>query len=185
MTTATINGKQMKRLQTLWGLFCRQSNLDAKDRDARLGWVGGAIGRQLSSFRDLTAVEAKTAIDAIQKHLPAELLTKRRPSREMARAYGRAGRKGQRGGELRMVDAPTLELLDRLLGQLGWTRERLDGFLRSSKSPVRSGRIRTLAEANSVIWVLKSLLRRAEGSAQKRNPVAAYNQPEGSQRGAT
>ncbi len=43
MTTATINGKQMKRLQTLWGLFCRQSNLDAKDRDARLGWVGGAI----------------------------------------------------------------------------------------------------------------------------------------------
>ncbi len=84
-----------------------------------------------------------------------------------------------------MVDAPTLELLDRLLGQLGWTRERLDGFLRSSKSPVRSGRIRTLAEANSVIWVLKSLLRRAEGSAQKRNPVAAYNQPEGSQRGAT
>jgi hypothetical protein len=52
-------------------------------------------------------------------------------------------------------------LLDRLLGRLGWTRERLDAFLRSRKSPVRSGAIRTLAEANRVIWALKRMLRRA------------------------
>ncbi len=104
MTGSLITGKQLKRLQTLWGIFCRQANRDAKDREARLGWVADAI---------------------------------------------------------ELVDAPTLELLHRLLGQLGWTRERLDAFLHSSKSPVRSGVIRTMAEANRVIWSLKRMLRRA------------------------
>jgi len=40
----------VKRLQTLWGLFCRQSNLDGKDREARLSWVAGTIRRQIGSF---------------------------------------------------------------------------------------------------------------------------------------
>jgi hypothetical protein len=156
MTAAVISGKQMKRLQTLWGLFCRESKLDGKDREARLGWVAGTIGRQIGSFRELTAAEA------VQKHLPPELLRRKRPSRATAQAYGRAGRKGQGDTEVRLADAETWHLLEVLLGKLGWTRERLDAFLRSSKSPVRSGMIRTLAEANRVIWVLKSMLRRAE-----------------------
>ncbi len=160
MTTTAITGKQMKRLQTLWGLFCRQANLDAKDREARIGWVAGAIGRQISSFRELRADEAKTAIDAVQKHLPAEILTRTRPSRRTAHSYGTAG-------------PGTLQLLANLCTALGWTRERLDAFLRSSKSPVRSGAIRTLAEANRVIWVLKSMLRRAEASTQKRSSPAS------------
>jgi hypothetical protein len=71
------------------------------------------------------------------------------------------GRRGHEQEEIRLVDAATLALLDRLLGRLGWTRERLDAFLRSRKSPVRSGAIRTLAEANRVIWALKRMLRRA------------------------
>jgi hypothetical protein len=165
MTASSITGKQMKRLQTLWGLFCRESKLDGKDREARLGWVAGTIGRQIGSFRELTAAEAATAIEAVQKHLPPELLRRKRPSRATAQAYGRAGRKGQGDTEVRLADAETWHLLEVLLGKLGWTRERLDAFLRSSKSPVRSGMIRTLAEANRVIWVLKSLLRRAQEAA--------------------
>jgi len=161
VTGSLITGKQLKRLQTLWGIFCRQANRDAKDREARLGWVADAIGRQISSFRDLRADEANTAIDAIQKLLPQELLKRKRPSRRLAQAYGTAGRRGQEQKEVQLVDAPTLELLHRLLGQLGWRRERLDAFLHSSKSPVRSGVIRTMAEANRVIWSLKRMLRRA------------------------
>jgi len=42
--TTPITGRQMKRLQTLWGLFARQAHLDVKDREARLGWVAGAVG---------------------------------------------------------------------------------------------------------------------------------------------
>lgn len=161
MTPSTITGKQMKRLQTLWGLFCRQANLDAKDRAARLEWGADAIGRQVSSFGELTVNEANIAIDAIQKHLPPQLLKRKRPSRRTAQGYGTAGRRGREEKEVRLVDAATLELLDRLRAQLGWTRERLDGFLHSKRSPVRSATIRTLAEANRVIWSLKALLRRA------------------------
>jgi len=157
MTASPITGKQTKRLHTLWGLFCRQSNLDAKDRAARLDWVADAIGRHVASFRELAASEANIAIDAIQKLLPPELLKRKRPSRRLAKDYGTAGRRGHEQEEIRLVDAPTLALLDRLLGQLGWTRERLDDFLRSRKSPVRSGAIRTLAEANRVIWALKRM----------------------------
>ena len=163
MTAIPISGKQLKRLQTLWGLFCRQANRDAKDRAGRLEWVADAIGRQLSSFRELAADEANVAINAIQKQLPPELLRSTRPSRRTAHAYGTAGRKsGQKPTEMRLVDAPTLELLNQLLARLGWTRERLDAFLRSRKSPVRSGRIVTLAEANRVIWSLKGMDRRQE-----------------------
>lgn len=172
LTTAAITGKQMKRLQTLWGMFARVQKLDAKDREARLGWVAGTLGRQIASFKELSADEAKAAIDAIQKHLPAEMVEKRRPSRDTARAYGMAGRKTENRKsklEIRMADAGTLQLLANLCTKLGWTRERLDAFLLSSKSPVRSGKIRTLAEANRVIWVLKSLLRRAGPSTEARN----------------
>jgi len=165
MTASLISGKQMKRLQTLWGLFCRQSKRDARDREARLEWVADVLGRKISSFQELSADEAKTAIEAIQQLLPPELLIRKRPSRRVAQAYGTAGRRGHDDTEVRLVDAPTLELLDRLLRQLGWTRERLDAFLRSSKSPVRSGAIRTLAEANKVIFAFKGMLRRRKTSA--------------------
>jgi hypothetical protein len=160
MTASPITAKQLKRLQTLWGLFCRQANLDAKDRAARLEWAAGAIGRQTGSFRELTADEANIAIDAIQKHLPPELLKRKRPSRRLAQAYGTAGRRGRDEKEVRLVDAETWRLLDVLLARLGWTRERLDGFLKSRKSPVRSGAIYTIADANRLIWALKNMSRR-------------------------
>jgi hypothetical protein len=182
MAERLISARQMKRLQTLWGLFCRQAKLDPRDRAARLGWIGGVVGRQLGSFSELTGKEAETAIDAIQKHLPPELLLARRrarPGRGLAQAYGTAGRRGKtrqgEGREVRLIDAETWKLIDLLLTRLGWSRERLDGFLRSAKSPVRSGVLRTLAEANRVIWVLKSLLRRAEASTQKSEASPASN----------
>jgi hypothetical protein len=157
----------MRRLQTLWGLFARQAQLEAKDREARIGWVAGAVGRQITSFKELTAAEAKTAIDAVQKHLPPELV-KARASRRTARAYGTAGRRtsAHLSGEVRMADPGTLQLLANLCTALGWGRERLDAFLRSPKSPVRGGTIRTLADANRVIWFLKSLLRREKKSKE-------------------
>jgi hypothetical protein len=157
----------MKRLQTLWGLFCRQSQLDPKDRAARLGWLAGALGRQLGSTKELTVEEAITAIQAIQKHLPPELLRRKRPERRLAHAYGTAGRRGADAKTVRMADADTWSLIDRLLGQLGWTRDRLDAFIRSSKSPLGGRLIQTLGDANRVIWALKSMLRRADSSAKQ------------------
>lgn len=172
MTASLINVKQMKRLQTLWGMFARQANLDVKDRDARLDWVSRTVGRQISSCRELSVSEASVAINAIQQLLPPELVTRKRPSRETARAYGTAGRRGSDEKEVRLADAETWRLLDGLLAKLGWTRGRLDAFLRSSKSPVRSHAIRTLAEANRVIWSLKGMARRRERPALKSGSTA-------------
>ena len=155
-----ISPAQLRRLQTLWGLFCRQAQLDAGDRAARLEWVGKQIGRAIESFRDLTASEANSAIDTIQNLLPSEMVVKTRPRRRLAHAYGTAGRRGQTTNEIALVDHATLELLNGLLAQVGWTKDHLDSFLRSKRSPVRSGAIRTLAEANRVIWVLKAMVRR-------------------------
>jgi hypothetical protein len=162
-----LSPSQLRRLQTLWGLFCRQSNLDATDRDARLRWASDAIGRPISSFKELSADEAVTAIDAMQKHLPSELVTRKRPARRAAYAYGTAGRRGRNEKEVRMVDADTLRLLYALVGKLGWSRERFDSFLHGKSSPVRSGAIRTLAEANRAIWSIKNMLRRAKSSASE------------------
>ncbi len=163
--TSTISPHQLKRLQTLWGLFCPQSQLDPRDRGARLHWASEAIGRQVGSFSELSAAEAATTIDALQQHLPGELIQRRRPSRRLAQAYGTAGRRNRVEKEVRLVDAETLRVLDSLLGRLGWTRERFDLFLHSRKSPVRSGAIRTLAEANRAIWALKNILRRIQSPA--------------------
>ena len=163
--TSKISPQQLKRLQTLWGLFCPQSQLDPKDREARLHWASEAIGREIGSFRELSAAEAATAIDALQEHLPADVVQKRRPSRHLAQAYGTCGRRGRLEKEVRLVDAETMRVLDGLIGSLGWTRERFDAFLRSPKSPVRSGAIRTLAEANRAIWALKNISRRAKASS--------------------
>ncbi len=161
MKDGPITGKQLKRLLTLWGQFCRLSNLDAKDRVVRLDWTSGAIGRQISSFKELSADESNIAMNVLVKHLPPELYKGKRPSRRLAQAYGTAGRHGCEEKEVRLVDAETMRLMYGLLAQLGWTHARLDVFLRSRKSPVRSGAIRTLAEANRVIWALKRMLRRA------------------------
>ncbi len=171
MTTSLITRKQMKRLHTLWGQFCRQANLDAKDRVARLDWTAGAIGRQIASFRELRADEANTAMNVLVRHLPPELYEGKRPARRLAHAYGTAGRRGRVEKEVRLADVATLQLLSQLVAQLGWTRERLDGFLHSKKSPVRSGAIRTLAEANRVIWCMRTFLRRGKRSTIKSGPT--------------
>src|SRR5713101_1294405 len=93
--SSKISPQQLKRLQTLWGLFCSQAQLDPKDRDARLHWAAEVTGRPIDSFGGLSAVDAAMLIDALQEHLPAELVRRTRLSRRLAQAYGTAGRRGR------------------------------------------------------------------------------------------
>lgn len=143
-------------------------------RDHRLAWASEIIGRDLDSFSALTSGEAAALIDALKRALGQAVCpprSRRRPDREEAHAYGTAGRRNASTNEIRLVDAATLALIDDLVKQLGWTQERLQGFLRSRVSPVRSGAIRTLPEANRVIWALKNMIRRAD------SPASAKPQP--------
>src|SRR5882724_12593840 len=135
MVETRITPKQMRRLQTLWGLLCARMGEDAKARAPRLAWVSTKIGREIQSFNALTLNEAKLGIREMQKLLPADQV--KRANRGAAKAYGTAGRKGFASKEIRLADAQTWALLDRLLAQLGWSRERLDAFIRSAKSPTQ------------------------------------------------
>jgi hypothetical protein len=155
-----ISKGQLRRIQTLWGILYRHTvdGAPGDSRAARLAWIGLKVGRRIGSCNDLSKTEAKKAIEAIQKCLPAEAV--RSSDRSQAMAQGRDGRKGAESKEVRLPDAGTMQLLQNLLFALGWDRARLDLFLHSPKSPVRA--IRTLADANKIIWVLKGMLRRRE-----------------------
>ncbi|HKW74853.1 MAG TPA: hypothetical protein VJN64_04950 [Terriglobales bacterium] len=137
------------------------SPIFSRPREQRIAWASGVIGRQIASFSDLRSDEAALLIDTLKKALGQKVNPpRRRPDRDQALAYGTAGRRANQSKEIRLVDDATLELVDRLVEQLGWTRERFDAFLNSRTSPLRGGTIRTLNEANRVILALRGMLRR-------------------------
>jgi hypothetical protein len=167
MEMRTLSPQQRQALHALWGVYSRRFLTVAKEnaRSERLAWASRNIERAVESFTELSVGEAAQLIELMKQALGQETKVVPRPRRDLALAYGTAGQRKETSNQIQMVDAPTLELLDRLLGQLGWSPERLDVFLHSRKSPVRRGAIRTLGEANRVIWALKRMLRRRESSA--------------------
>lgn len=133
------------------------------ERTARLAWASEILGREVSSFTALCSDEAALLIDTLKRALGQKVTPpRRRPGRDQAFAYGTAGRRNQVSNEIQLVDEATLDLIAHLAIRLGWTVERFDVFLLSPSSPVRSGAIRTLAEANRIIWALKNMLRHQE-----------------------
>lgn len=189
---ARISPRQLRRLQTLWGLFWKQ-RLHTEDpeshgghreeggpstrqaeltrsgqgsRDARLGWIGGQVGRQIGSTKELTRAEAEKAIDALQRHLPAELIQHRRMGRREARELGMAGRRGHKSKIVEPPDPQQQERIQNLLSELGWDQRRLEAWLRSRSGPLRGrSQIRTKADANAVAWGLKRILKSVRPAA--------------------
>lgn len=145
------------------------------EREQRLAVASRVIGRTISSFTELSSDEAARLIDALKKALGQETRPRRkRPDRDQAQAYGTAGLRANSSNEIRLVDEDTLQLVNRLLAKLGWDQARFSNFLRSNSSPVRSGAIRTLPEANKVIWALKNMVRAQERRESKNNNRRAF-----------
>ncbi len=160
----TISGGQLRRLLTLWGKLCRQGHMDPLDRELRLSWMAAAVDRKIASFKELTKREASKGIEAMQKLLPPADVRRKRTlagSPDYARAKGTAGRKGRDDEVLLPVTAELLCMIEHELSELGWTRERLDAWLRSRSGPL-GGRavIRMLADGNRVHWALKRMVGR-------------------------
>lgn len=163
-----ISLRQLRMVQTLFSLYSRHIPCDSTGdgRGERLAWASQNVGREVKSFSELSADEAARLIGQLKETLGQEsTIARRRPSRRLAHSYGSSGRKNE--GEqfiVELVDSDTKELLDGLLARLGWNAEQFHAFLHSSRSPVKTGAVRTLVEANRAIWALKGMLRRGKRS---------------------
>jgi hypothetical protein len=160
----SISVRALKRLQTLWGMYARRSlDVIGNDREARLMWAAALLKHPVESFSCLTPPDAKTLIDALQSEMgiPETSPARGTRTRERAHAAGTEGRKDRRAASVTIVGPTEIALIDDLMDQLGWDRVRLEGWLRSPSGPLgRRVEIRTLADANRVIWAMKNMVRK-------------------------
>jgi hypothetical protein len=158
----TINPKQLRRLQTLYGQLAAHAQ-QGVDRTARLNWASEHAGRKIGSFKDLTFEEGKRLIDGLQGQLGLHAPRRRPMRRDQARRAGLDGRHdGQEFAKApQMVTPADLATIESYYNRLGWTRAQFDAWLHSSRSPLRNRtepKIDTLAKANQVRWALKGML---------------------------
>jgi hypothetical protein len=166
--TSAISPRQLRTLQTLFGLYARRS-LDAADgnlRAERLAWASQNVGRTLASLNELHGDEAARLIDMLKQAVGQEVKPAwRRPrDREAALAAGTHGRRN-RPVKVEMMAAPEdVEEVHQLRERVGMTREQFQTWLMSRSSPIR-GRgkteLRTISDCNRVRWALKAMMRRA------------------------
>jgi hypothetical protein len=156
-----ITKGQRTKLQTLWTQYARRSLDVAGDRSARLTWATSIVQREISSFNDLTAMEAARAISALNRAMGMPGHKPR--SRDRARSAGTHGRRGDKGRSVELAGAEDLARIERAIERLGWTRDRFDAWLCSPSSPLGTHgkpQIHTVAHANKVWWAMKRLLQR-------------------------
>jgi hypothetical protein len=136
-------------VSSVWLQACLFTTQDLLDAYAVLHFRERQKVRKLANERGISIEEmmGEVTIAGLKKMGPRALEEK----------YGTAGLR-------RPVEAKTWRLIDLRLARLGWSRQHLDDFLRSSKSPVRGGTIRTLGEAHRVLLALKGLLAGAKSS---------------------
>ncbi len=167
-----ISRRQLRALQTLFGLYARRSIEAAADaRTVRLEWASKSLGRAIASFSELRGGEAAQLISTLKQSLGQESrrAPRRRPGREAALAAGTHGRKNRRVDVEMMATRKDIEAVDEMRQRLGMTQEDFESWLKSSSSPI-GGRavpaLRTVADCNRVRWALKAMLkRRGEAAA--------------------
>jgi hypothetical protein len=176
MTQTKISAAQLTRLQVLWTQYASREMMK-NSRDERLRWASEQTKRAISSFKELTLSEASDLINLLQSEMgikessPAvrpRRFRSRMKDRDQAHAAGTEGRRGSRGN-FTIATAEDLKMLDVMLTEMSWTRDRLDAFLSSPSSPLRGRmQLRTVGDINRVLWALKRIAaRQAKGSVQK------------------
>ena len=178
MSKTGISSAQLTRLQVLWNQYASREMIK-NSRDERLRWASEQTKRAISSFKELTLAEASDLINLLQSEMgikessPAvrpRRFRSRMKDRDQAHAAGTEGRRGSRG-KFTIATASDLAMIDAMITELGWDRERLDAFLRSPSSPLggRSNiQLRTVGDINRVLWALKRIAeRQARGTGSK------------------
>ncbi len=165
----SISPGQMKRLQVLYGQLCAHT-CQGNDRESRLMWASQLVERPIESFKDLSMSDARHLIETLQGTLgipetAASRRPRRRPrlDREAAQKAGTEGRRGYESNTATMASAAEFARIQYALDQLGWNQAQLEGWLRSTRSPLgkrANPKIVTLGDANRVWWALKRMIDR-------------------------
>ena len=157
----SITQNQMRRLQTLYGQLSAHA-VEGSDRKSRLEWASAQVGRAIASFKELTTDEARALIDGLQGQLGVKAPQKNRLGRAAAHRAGTDGRRDSPyKDQPQIASADDLAIIEDYYTRLGWTRAQFDGWLASSRSPLKKRArpvISTLADANAVRWALKGML---------------------------
>lgn len=157
---AGITKPQMKRLQVLYAQLARHT-FEANAREARLAWASQLCCRPISSFSDLDQADARHLIDTLQAQLGVKAPSKRkRLGRDAAERAGNEGRRRDASNRATLVGESDLARIQYALGMLGWNQAQLDGWLKSTRSPLgkhANPKILTVGDANRVWWALKGM----------------------------
>lgn len=155
-----ITSPQLKRLQVLYSQLARHTQ-EGTDRESRLAWASQLLCRNISSFSDLGQDDARHLIDTLQAQLGVKTPSQRpRLSRDDAERAGNEGRRRDTSNRATIAGPADLARIQYALDLLGWNQEQLDGWLRSTRSPLGKRaipQIRTVGDANRVWWALKGM----------------------------
>jgi hypothetical protein len=159
-----ITPKQLTRLQVLYSQLAAHELGVGTDRESRMRWATERLRKPVTSFRNLSVDDAGYLIDSIRTHLGVKAPLKKRLPRDQARRAGLDGRKD--GIEYKnapeMVRESDLRVIQRLLSELNWGEDSLRKLLDGGRSPLgkrADKQIRTVSDANHVIWALKRFAR--------------------------
>jgi hypothetical protein len=177
-----ITPKQLRSLQTLYGKYAQHALVAAntQERAERLSWASQRVGREVSSFSELSSTEAAALIDQLKETLGQAVSPPRRKrlGREAAQARGAHGRRGRKVRVEMMATAEDLAEVERLRERAGMTREEFEAWLTSRYSPLR-GRadtaLRTVSDCNRVRWGLKAIIRHAAAHPAEAAPELAQH----------
>lgn len=157
---SSITKPQLKRLQVLYSQMAAHT-LEGSGREARLAWASGLLLRPISSFSEISQDDARHLIDTLQAQLGVKAPSKRpRLGREAAERAGNEGRRRDQSNQATMAGQQDLARIQYALDILGWNEAQLNGWLKSTRSPLgkRSNpQILTVGDANRVWWALKKM----------------------------
>lgn len=165
ISTGKITAQQLKALQALWHRFAGKLAPTGDERQARLSWASGFLGHAVSSFKELSGMEAARMIDSLKLACGQQPGKRRRLKRDAAMARGTHGRRGRKAKVEMMATPEALEEVERLRARVGMTLENFESWLRSRSSPLcgrAEARLLTISDCNRVRWALQAMLRRGE-----------------------
>lgn len=158
----SISKGQLVRLQILYQQLAHHELGMGLSREERMAWTSARLHKPVTSFSNLSREDAGWLIDQIQQHLGIKVPVKprKRLDRDAAHSAGTEGRRKDDGKQATLAGAAEFARIHYVLDVLGWNEQQLDGWLRSSRSPLghrATPTIRTLGDANRVWWALKRM----------------------------